>query len=109
MDISNYKSILGQKIKYLRLSEKMTQEEFCNRIELENSNLSNIENGKTLPSLQTIIKIITVFRVEPNSFFNFIEWKPEAESTLMIEIIEYLRLLPDDLKKSFLEILKNIK
>lgn len=109
MNISNYKSLIGQKIKQLRLSRKMTQEDFCNEIELEISNLSNIENGKALPSLQTIFKILTVFRIEPNSFFNFINWDEESENPLNLELNERIKLLPEDLQLNFLNILKNIK
>ena len=48
----------------------LTQENFCNEIDLEIPNLSNIENGKSYPSLQTITKIIQRFKIEPNDLFN---------------------------------------
>lgn len=109
MDINNYKSIIGQKVKHLRLSENMTQEEFCNSIDLEISNLSNIENGKTLPSFQTIVKILAIFQTEPNEFFNFVNWNEEPENPLNLEINERIKLLPDDLKTNLLEVIKSLK
>lgn len=109
MNIINYKPIIGQKIRQLRLSNNMTQEEFCNAIELEVSNLSNIENGKALPSLQTIIKILIIFQISPNNFFSFVNFEDETRSLLDTEISERVNLLPDNLKCSLLDILKNIK
>lgn len=87
----------------------MTQEEFCNKIELEISNLSNIENGKTFPSIQTIVKILTAFQTSPNDFFSFVQWQEEVESPLDIEINEHVKLLPEELKAHLLEILKKIR
>lgn len=86
MDISNYKFIIAKKIKNIRISNRMTQEEFCNAIDLEISNLSNIENCKTMPSLQTMVKILNVFKLEPNEFFNFVDWEQKNVSALDIEI-----------------------
>lgn len=70
MQETNYKYILGQKIKQIRNSLNMTQESFCNAINLEIPNLSNIENGKSYPSVQTLTKIINKFKIEPNDLFN---------------------------------------
>ncbi len=64
------KFYIGQKIKQIRTSMGLTQENFCNEIDLEIPNLSNIENGKSYPSLQTITKIIQRFKIEPNDLFN---------------------------------------
>lgn len=70
MTDNNYKKLLGQRIKAIRNSLGLTQENFCNEINLEISNLSNIENGKYFPSLQTLFKIINTFKIEPNELFN---------------------------------------
>lgn len=92
MDDKNYKNILGQKIKQIRNSMKLTQEGFCNEIDLEISNLSNIENGKSFPSMQTLTKIISKFNIEPNFIFDTSFYdKPELVDRLLFE---YYNKLP---------------
>ena len=70
MENLDYKKILGCKIKAIRNSLQLTQESFCNEINLEIPNLSNIENGKNFPSVQTILNILNKFNIEPNELFD---------------------------------------
>lgn len=96
MDESLNKSALGQKIKILRNSLGLTQENFCNAINLEVSNLSNIENGKNFPSIQTIYKIITKFKIEPNDLLGIDFYNNEE---IVKELtFEYFNKLPFDKK-----------
>ena len=109
MEVKDYKHLIGIRIKRLRNFMNLTQEAFCNLIELENSNLSNIENGKSYPSIQTLVKILVKFKIEPNDFLNFVDWKEEEVNPLDIEISEYLKPLSDNLKVHILEVLKNMQ
>lgn len=91
MEELEYKNSLGRKIKQIRNSLNLTQESFCNEINLEISNLSNIENGKSYPSLQTLNKIITTFKIEPNELFNISFYdKPEVVKQLAFEYFDKL-------------------
>lgn len=91
MEELEYKNSLGRKIKQIRNSLNLTQESFCNEINLEISNLSNIENGKSYPSLQTLNKIITTFKIEPNELFNISFYdKPEVVKQLAYEYFDKL-------------------
>ena len=69
----------------------LTQESFCEAIDLEVTNLSRIENGKSFPSMPTLRKIITVFNIEPNELFDqsFYD-KPEAVDKLIHECLDRL-------------------
>ncbi len=69
--MSDFKKQLGRKIKELRSSMKLTQEDFCNKIQIEIPTLSNIERGKSYPTLQTLKTIIDSFNIEPNEIFDF--------------------------------------
>ena len=62
---------IGQKIKEIRKKSRLTQEFFSEKIGIEPSSLSNIENGKSYPSMQTVLNIIETFSIRPEDFFDF--------------------------------------
>ena len=49
--------IVGQKIKKKRLEKKMKQQDLAAAIDIEKTNLSRIEAGRTNPTLWTLLKI----------------------------------------------------
>lgn len=108
-DLEKYKQIISHKIRQLRKSQGLTQEEFCDKIDIEIPTFSNIENGKSLPSTSTLIKIKKTFKIEPNEFWDFIDWNDTGKSQLDIEIQEYSATLSNEMKIHVLEILKNLK
>ena len=60
----------GEKIKQLRKVLNLTQEELANRCELTKSYISQLENNKTSPSLQTLTDILEVLGTNLADFFN---------------------------------------
>ena len=50
MDEKELKKLLGENIRRIRKSRGLTQDIFSEKIGIEPSSLSNIENGKSLPS-----------------------------------------------------------
>lgn len=114
MQNTNQNNILGKRIKQIRKSLKLTQQAFCNKIDLEISNLSKIERGKSEPSLQTILKIIQVLNIEPNELFDKRNFdRPETFSDLLLKnfnmlslskqimVIKILMLINEEDKNSF--------
>lgn len=69
MDEKELKKLLGENIRRIRKNRGLTQDIFSEKIGIEPSSLSNIENGKSLPSTQTIINIQQQFSVTPNEIF----------------------------------------
>ena len=53
----------GDKIKTLRKEKNWKQEELANEIGTDSRQVSLYENGKCLPSVETIVKIAQVFNV----------------------------------------------
>ncbi len=103
MDDKNFKILMGNKIRQIRNSLNLTQDSFCEIIELEPQNLSRIENGKSYPSIQTLRKIMTRLNVEPNEIFDVSFYdKPEFVDKF---IVDYLNLLPHSKKVMFLKML----
>ena len=83
------KILIGQKIKEIRKNFNLTQEKFCEQIGLEPSSLSNIENGKSFPSMGTVLKIMDEFQILPENFFDYEYLNTEEElEKSMIEIIK---------------------
>lgn len=66
--------VLGEKIKDLRLSCELTQEELADRCELTKGYISQIENDLTSPSIATLIDILAALGTDLKEFFS------EAES-----------------------------
>ena len=60
MDLETAKKEFGLRVKSYRNSRNLTQEQFCSLTDLEQANLSNIENGKTvkIDVLSRVIKVL---------------------------------------------------
>ena len=65
------KKLLGRRIKEIRKSRGLTQEQLSEMIDIETSSLSGIESGRFYPSLHVLEKIAQVFEVELIEFFKF--------------------------------------
>ncbi len=95
--MDNRKKLIGEKIKEIRKKNNLTQDKFSEQIGIEPPSLSNIENGKSYPSMQTILNIMDKFNTAPQEFFDFQYLKTEAE--LEKEIFEIIKKQPYDNKK----------
>ncbi len=62
--------LLGEKIKDLRLSFELTQEELADRCELTKGYISQLENDLTSPSIATLIDILSALGTNLKEFFS---------------------------------------
>ncbi len=62
--------LLGEKIKDLRLSCELTQEELADRCELTKGYISQLENDLTSPSIATLIDILSALGTNLKEFFS---------------------------------------
>lgn len=99
------KKLFGLKIKEVRKKSGLTQEKFCEQIGIEPTSLSNIENGKSFPSMQTILTIFKVFNVLPQDFFE-VDYLQKNEK-LEEEIIKIIKKQPSERKKILYRIVKS--
>lgn len=109
MKENEIKLLIGNRIKQLREFRGLTQEQFCDKINLEQPNLSNIENGKSFPSFITFLSILEVLEVKPNDIIDFMEDYQgiDLDNKANVEIVRYLTNLPEKTKKVICEIIKN--
>lgn len=109
MDEKETRKLLGENIRRIRWSRNMTQEAFSEKIGIEPSSLSNIENGKSLPSTQTILNIQKQFDVSPNDIFDFdIDYIRSGEY-LEEEILNSVKTLDMEKKRVLYKIVKAIE
>ena len=64
MALNYYK--LGERIRFFRLQEKLSQEELSEKADIGVTHISNIENGNTKPSIDAFINIATALKVTPD-------------------------------------------
>jgi len=89
------KILIGKKIREIRNKSGLTQEQFCEKIGIEPPSLSNIENGKSYPSMQTVLNIMYEFKVAPQDFFD----NEYYQSNLEEKIIDIIKKLPSKNKQ----------
>ncbi len=61
---------IGKKIRNLRLSHNLTQEELARQLELTKGYISQVENNLTSPSLQTLFSILAALGTDVHEFFS---------------------------------------
>ena len=98
------KKLIGKKIKEIRKRTRLTQELFSEKIGIEPSSLSNIENGKSFPSMQTILNIAEKFNISFNDFFDNDYLTEEKE--LEKEIIDIIKNQPYQNKQIIYRLVK---
>lgn len=65
------KELLGARIKELRKTRGMSQEELSEKVNIDPKHLSRIEVGRGFPSLDTLEKLADALNVELKDFFEF--------------------------------------
>lgn len=65
------KKLLGKRIRELRKSRAITQEQLAEMLGIGPANISYIENGKFAPSIENFEKLVDIFDVEPWELYKF--------------------------------------
>jgi transcriptional regulator with XRE-family HTH domain len=98
---------LGYRIKSLRGSNKMTQEELAELANLHNTYIGAIERGERNPSLKSIEQIASALNVPISDLFKFVDQDTNASIDYMKS--EVFSLLKDKDKKTINFLLGLIK
>lgn len=77
--MSTIKKLLGQRIKEVRKSRGITQEQLAEKVGIGTSNISYIENGKFAPTIENFEKIVQALDVEPYELYMFAPQKSRSE------------------------------
>ena len=108
MNEEDAKRLLGIKLRNLREKLGYSQDRFSSLINLDATNLSRIETGKSFPSFITFCNIIEVLKIEPNNLLNFISFNENVQNYKDIEIIENLSRVPEDVKINIYHLIKSL-
>ena len=96
--------LVGQKIRQIRKSRRLTQAELAGRIGVTQSDLSRMESGEYKVGLDTLFKILQVFELPMSRFFEEPLVEPPHKPVPAVpepgeeemQILRDLALLPDD-------------
>ena len=97
---------IGIKLKQARLAKKYTQDYVSEHIEISTDLLRNIENGRNIGSLPTLLNLCNFLEISPN--FLFADLLTFEEKTLDTDLKDYMNNIPDKSKKIFKDIIVHI-
>lgn len=90
----NFK-LLGRRVKFLRMEKGISQTDMAEAIGLSQTNLSNMESGRTAITIQNIFKMRNVLGCKMSDFF--VDFDGEAvakeEAKKAIELEDALQIL----------------
>jgi transcriptional regulator with XRE-family HTH domain len=101
----DYKTI-GERIKHIRKLENMNQTTLATLLGISQGTLSEIESGKSLPSLDVIIGMSDTFKLDLNWLINDSSDKSSVLKEDEYEIISYYRKLETLAQEEVLDFLK---
>ncbi len=82
------KKYIGAKIKQVRVSKGFSQEKLSEYVDISPRQMCLIENGNSVPSLETFVKIASILELDINDFFNIKSKNLEAERLELIDMIK---------------------
>ncbi len=82
------KEIIGQKIRQIRVERGFSQEKLSEKIDISPRHMCTIENGNSLPSLETFVKISQILDIDINDFFNLTPRNTDKFRTEIYELVQ---------------------
>jgi len=96
----------GYRLQRIRHSKSITQEELAYKVEKTTHYISDIENGKRKPNLNTLLDLIAALEITPNELFcDFFE----IEDKEITEMIQLMSEIPIEYRPFYLDFLRNYK
>ncbi len=110
MDNSSVSKLLGEKIRDIRKSKSLSQEDVSYIASLSPTHLGQIERGNKKPTVETISKIANALDVTIIDLFNFDMPQYDAKSIKQSSNLQTINLLLKGMDEQSLgEVLKSIK
>ena len=89
--------LVGQKIRQLRKEHKLTQVELSQRLGIQQSDLSRMEQGEYRVSLDTLFRILAEFKVGIGEFFEDVA--KESVTPRGVQLVQQFNNLPHDAQR----------
>lgn len=90
---------LGERLRELRMSQKLSQTDLSKRIGVTNALISAIENGERSPSLETLIKLANHFKTSSDYLLGIKPREPINLDGLSLDEIEAVTTIIQSLRK----------
>jgi len=98
---------LGNRIKSLRKSMGLTQEQLAEKVGIDNKYLSKVENGQHLPTYRTLLKLSTVLNCSLGGIDEKFSTIDDSKSLEYIKALKILDSASNSREESYyLEVLK---
>jgi transcriptional regulator with XRE-family HTH domain len=100
---------VGARLRRLRKERHLTQTELARQIGIQQSDLSRMEQGEYRVSLDNLFKILAVFDLDINEFFEHRTAEPEERRPLSredMQTLHLLRQLSDEGRREVMEYLE---
>ena len=100
---------VGIRLRSLRKERHLTQMELARQIGIQQSDLSRMEKGEYRVSLDNLVKILSVFEVSFNDFFDAQQAASEPRRALSqedMQILHLVRQLGEDGRREAMEFLE---
>ena len=102
----NILNTIGNKIKQARVSKSYTQEFVAEKVDVSTDLIRNIENGRNVGSVPTLLNLCNFLEISPNFLFD--ELLTYKEPTLDTKLITYISNLSEESKNLLKEIIIHI-
>ena len=104
-------NVLGEKLKKARKKLKYTQEYVAENVDISIDLLRNIENGRNIGSVPTLLNLCNFLKISPNTLFSeLLDFKEDTlDSTLLEQIKSISKKDKETLKNIIIHIDKNYK
>lgn len=89
--------LVGQKIRQLRKEHKLTQVELSQRLGIQQSDLSRMEQGEYRVSLDTLFRILAEFKMSMGEFFEDVT--QESITPRDVQLVQQFNTLPLDAQR----------
>ena len=102
-------NVLGEKLKKARKKLKYTQEYVAENVDISIDLLRNIENGRNIGSVPTLLNLCNFLKISPNTLFSeLLDFKEDTlDSTLLEQINSISKKDKETLKNIIIHIDKN--
>ncbi len=92
MNEKTFKKLIGERIKYYRKQENLTQERLAEIMDFNTKSISLLENGHNYIALNKVPKLCSTLNIEPYQLFVFDKRNLRSENTKK-DILELINIM----------------
>ncbi len=102
--MNDFIKLFGERVKYYRKKQKLSQEKLSELCELHPTYIGQIERGEKKASLETIMRICRGLQISPESLFEKLDYA--QEQTPAQKAYELFMQIPPEKQHTMLELLQ---